>query len=277
MIDWLYQGLVLPFSFPVMREAAMIAVIVALPAALISCFLVLKGWALIGDGISHAVLPGIVLAHLAGLPLLIGAFGAGMICALASGWLDANSRIKPDTALGVVMSGMFALGLALILAFPGQLHLSHLLFGNILGITRADFAQSAPIAAAVTVIVLLKWRDFALMAFDPVQARAAGLAAGWLHYGMLAMISAMVVAMLSAVGIILAVGLLIAPGAIAFLLVRRLSQMLVVASLVATLSSLAGIWASFWLDSAPAPTIIVILTGVFVLAFAWRQVAAVRA
>ncbi|MFN3275505.1 MAG: metal ABC transporter permease [Paracoccus sp. (in: a-proteobacteria)] len=272
MIETLY----LPFSFPVMREAALIAVIVAVPAALLSCFLVLKGWALIGDGISHAVLPGIVLAHLAGLPLLIGAFGAGMVCALSAGWLDANSRIKPDTALGVVMAGMFALGLVLILAFPGQLHLSHLLFGNILGITPADFAQSLPIAAVVAVILVVKWRDFALMAFDPVQARAAGLATGWLHYGMLAMISAMVVAMLSAVGIILAVGLLIAPGAIAFLLVRRLSQMLVLSALIAGGASLAGVWASFWLDSAPAPTIIVILTGVFVLAFMWRQIAAAR-
>ncbi|WP_304615666.1 metal ABC transporter permease [Paracoccus sp. (in: a-proteobacteria)] len=271
------ETLILPFSFPVMREAALIALIVALPAALLSCFLVLKGWALIGDGISHAVLPGIVLAHLAGLPLLLGAFAAGMVCALASGWLDANSRIKPDTALGVVMAGMFALGLVLILAFPGRLHLSHILFGNILGVTPDDFAQALPIAGAVLVILLVKWRDFALLAFDPVQARAAGLRVGWLHYGMLAMIAAMVVAMLSSVGIILAVGLLIAPGAIAFLLTRRLPVMLALAAGVAGLASLGGVWASFWLDSAPAPTIIVILTGAFVLAFLWRQIGAARA
>ncbi|TJZ86198.1 metal ABC transporter permease [Paracoccus hibiscisoli] len=267
------NALILPFSYPLMADAAMIAVIVAIPAALLSCFLVLKGWALMGDGISHAVLPGIVLAYAMGLPLLIGAFIAGMICALSAGWLDANSRIKPDTALGVVMAGLFAFGLILFTLFPPGIHLDHILFGNILGIGPADFAQAAPIALAVSAILLLKWRDFALLAFDPVQARVSGLATNWLHYGMLAMIAASVVAMLSAVGIILAVGLLIAPGAIAFLLTRRLAAMMALATATAVVSSLAGIWTSFWLNSAPAPTIIVILTALFVLAFGWRQLA----
>ncbi|WP_282601767.1 metal ABC transporter permease [Paracoccus sp. PARArs4] len=264
--------LTLPFSFPVMADAAMIAVIVAIPAAILSCFLVLKGWALMGDGISHAVFPGIVLAYILGLPLLAGAFVAGMICATGAGWLDANSRIKSDTALGVVMAGMFALGLILFVMFPSNVHLDHILFGNILGIGPQDFAQAVPIAVAVTAILLLKWRDFALLAFDPVQARVSGLRTGWLHYGLLAMIAASVVAMLSSVGIILSIGLLIAPGAIAFLLTRRLQAMMAVATAIAVGASLAGVWASFWLDSAPAPTIIVILTGCFVLAFAWRQI-----
>ncbi|WP_410216999.1 metal ABC transporter permease [Paracoccus sp. (in: a-proteobacteria)] len=267
------NALVLPFTYPVMADAALIAVIVAVPAALLSCFLVLKGWALMGDGISHAVLPGIVLAYAFGLPLLLGAFVAGMICALSSGWLDANSRIKPDTALGVVMAGMFALGLIFYTVFPPGVHLDHILFGNILGIGPGDFAQAAPVALAVTLALVLKWRDFALLAFDPVQARVSGLAVGWLHYGMLAMIAASVVAMLSSVGIILSVGLLIAPGAIAFLLTRRLAVMMALATTIAVGASLGGIWASFWLDSAPAPTIIVILTALFVLAFGWRQVA----
>lgn len=271
-MSWAYETFILPFTFPVMRDALLMALAVALPAALLSCFLVLKGWALIGDGISHAVLPGVVLAHLAGVPLLVGAFIAGMICALAAGWLDASSRIKSDTALGIVMSGMFALGLVLLLAFPGELHLSHILFGNILGLVPADFASTLPIAAGITAAIALKWRDLALLAFDPVQARAAGLRTNWLHYGLLAMISAAVVAMLSSVGIILAIGLLIAPGAIAFLLVRRLGAMLILAAALTLAASAAGIWASFWLDSAPAPTIIVVLTGLFVLAFLWRQV-----
>ena len=266
--------LTLPFSYPVMSDAALIAVIVAVPAALLSCFLVLKGWALMGDGISHAVLPGIVLAHVLGLPLLAGAFVAGMACATGAGWLDANSRIKSDTALGVVMAGMFALGLILFVMFPSNVHLDHILFGNILGIGPADFAQAAPIAGVVTAILLVKWRDFALLAFDPVQARVSGLATGWLHYGLLAMIAACVVAMLSSVGIILSVGLLIAPGATAFLVTRRLGAMMAVATGVAVAAALGGIWASFWLDSAPAPTIVVLLTGAFVAAFAWRQLRA---
>lgn len=260
-----------PFAFPFMVEALLITVIVAVPSALLSCFLVLRGWALMGDGISHAVLPGIVLAYLAGLPLLIGAFAAGMVCALAAGWLDANSRIKPDTTLGVVMSGMFGLGIVIYTRFPTDVHLDHILFGNILGVARDDFLSAGSISAVVALILVLKWRDFALWVFDPVQARVAGLAAGWLHYGLLAMISAVVVAMLSAVGIILSVALLIAPGAIAFLLTRRLQAMLALSVAISVGSSFLGIWISFWLDSAPAPTIVVVMTALFALVFTWRQ------
>ena len=266
-----------PFAFPFMVEAALIAVIVAVPAALLSCFLVLRGWALMGDGISHAVLPGIVLAYLAGIPLLIGAFAAGMVCALSAGWLDANSRVKPDTALGVVMAGMFGLGLVIYTQFPTDVHLDHILFGNILGIGRDDFISAGSISAVVGLVLILKWRDFALLVFDPVQARVAGLPIRWLHYGMLAMISAVVVAMLTAVGIILSVALLIAPGAIAFLVTTRLQAMLALSVLIATASSLLGIWISFWLDSAPAPTIVVVMTALFTLVFAWRQLTARRA
>lgn len=266
-----------PFAYPFMVEAMLIAVIVAIPAALLSCFLVLRGWALMGDGISHAVLPGIVLAYLAGIPLLVGAFAAGMLCALAAGWLDANSRVKSDTTLGVVMSGLFGLGIVIYTQIPTALHLDHILFGNILGIGRDDFLSAGAISAVVGLALVLKWRDFALLVFDPVQARVAGLAVGWLHYGMLAMISAMVVAMLSAVGIILSVALLIAPGAIAFMLTTRLQAMLALSVVVAVGSSLAGIWASFWLDSAPAPTIVVVMTALFALVFLWRQASARRA
>ncbi|WP_347139274.1 metal ABC transporter permease [Paracoccus sp. SSK6] len=260
-----------PFAYPFMVEAMLITVIVSIPAALLSCFLVLRGWALMGDGISHAVLPGIVLAYLAGIPLLIGAFVAGMICALSAGWLDANSRVKPDTTLGVVMAGMFGLGIVIYTQFPTDVHLDHILFGNILGVGRDDFVSAGSISAVVGLILILKWRDFALLVFDPVQARVAGLPTGWLHYGMLAMISAVVVAMLSAVGIILSVALLIAPGAIAFLLTSRLQAMLALAVAVGIGSSLLGIWASFWLDSAPAPTIVVVMTVLFALVFFWRQ------
>ncbi|MFC3167885.1 metal ABC transporter permease [Paracoccus fontiphilus] len=260
-----------PFAFPFMVEAMLITVIVAIPAALLSCFLVLRGWSLMGDGISHAVLPGIVLAYLAGIPLLIGAFIAGMICALSAGWLDANSRVKPDTTLGVVMSGMFGLGIVIYTQFPTDVHLDHILFGNILGVGRDDFISAGSISAVVALVLVLKWRDFALLVFDPVQARVAGLPVPWLHYGMLAMISAVVVAMLSAVGIILSVALLIAPGAIAFLLTTRLQAMLALSVAVGVGSSLLGIWISFWLDSAPAPTIVVVMTALFALVFFWRQ------
>lgn len=272
MSDWL----VLPFSFPFMRDAVALGLMMALPAGLLSCFLVLRGWSLMGDAVSHAILPGVVLAYVAGLPLILGAFIAGLGSALAAGWLQGNSRVKRDTVLGVVMSGMFGLGVVLYTAIPSDLHLDHILFGNMLGIGPDDLRLGAIVSAVVGGILLMKWRDVALAGFDPVQARVSGLAVRWLDYGLLAMISATVVAMLSAVGIILSVALLIAPGAIAFLVTRRLSAMLAVAVAVAALSTVLGVWASFWLDSAPAPTIVLVLLAQFILAFLWRNLATRR-
>lgn len=272
-MDWL----LLPFSFPFMRDAALIGLMIALPAGLLSCFLVLRGWSLMGDAISHAVLPGVVLAYVAGLPLILGAFIAGLGCAALTGWIQDNSRVKADTVLGVVMSGMFALGVVLYTAVPTELHLDHILFGNMLGIGADDLRLAGGISALVGLVLVLKWRDFALLAFDPVQARVSGLALAVLNHGLLAMISATVVAMLSSVGIILAVALLIAPGAVAFLVTRRLPAMLATAVGVAAFGAIGGVWASFWLDSAPAPTIVLVLTALFVLAFLWRSIATRRA
>jgi manganese/iron transport system permease protein len=262
-----------PFQFPFMQNAFLIALIVAPPCALLSCVLVLKGWALMGDAVSHAVLPGIVLAHMAGLPLLAGAFVAGLGSALLTGWLAENSRIKRDTVMGVVFSAMFALGIVLITAFPSDMHLDHILFGNMLGVGPGDLITAAAIAGPVTLILALKWRDLMLHAFDPAQAQVSGLRVRVLHYGLLAVLALTIVATLSSVGLILAIGLLIAPGAIAFLVTRRFGAMLILATLVCVLAMLVGIWASFHLDSAPAPTIILVLTAGFLAAFLWRQMA----
>ena len=272
MIETLLQ----PFQFPFMQNAFWIALIVAPPCALLSCFLVLKGWALMGDAVSHAVLPGIVIAYLAGLPLLLGAFVAGLGSALLTGWLADNSRIKRDTVMGVVFSAMFALGIVLYTAFPTDVHLDHILFGNMLGVGRADMITTAAIAGPVTLILALKWRDLMLQSFDAGQAQVSGLRVQVLHYGLLAVLSLTIVATLTSVGLILAIGLLIAPGAIAFLLTRRFGAMLITATLVCLGAMVTGIWASFHLDSAPAPTIILILTGLFLLAFLRRVVLARR-
>jgi manganese/iron transport system permease protein len=269
--------LLLPFRFPFMQNAFLISLIVSVPTALLSCFLVVRGWALMGDAVSHAVLPGIVLAYAMGLPLILGAFAAGMTCAVASGYLAANSRVKEDTVLGVVFSGMFGLGIVLYVGLGVTLDLHHVLYGNMLGVGAGDLARSGAIAAVITLALLLGWRDLLLSSFDPAQARASGLRVGWLHYGLLSALSLTVVATLSAVGLILAIGLLIAPGAIAYLVTRRFARMLPVAVGVCAASMLAGTYASFYLDSAPAPTIVLILTAVFVAAFARRQVLTRRA
>ena len=259
--EWLW----LPLQFDFMRFALAIAAIVAIPTALLSCFLVLKGWALLGDAISHAVFPGVVIAYVFGLPLAVGAFAAGMVCALATGYLHENSRIKQDTVMGVVFSGMFALGLLLYVWIESDVHLDHILFGDILGSGWRNLLESGGIALVISLWIAFQWKDLLLHAFDPVQARTAGLATGWLHYGLLAAVSLAVVGALQAVGIVLSIALLIAPGAIAFLIVRTFGQMLLVASGVALLAAVAGVFLSFYLNSAPAPTIVVLLSLIFIL------------
>ncbi|MEQ8658650.1 MAG: metal ABC transporter permease [Hyphomicrobiales bacterium] len=261
------ETLLLPFQFSFMQQAFLIACILAVPTAMLSCFLVLKGWSLMGDAVSHAVLPGIVLAYLVGLPLLVGAFIAGMVCAVATGYINDNSRVKQDTVMGVVFSGMFGLGLVIYAAITTSLHLDHILFGNMLGIGAQDLWTAGSISALITIGLLVFWRDLMLHAFDPAQARTIGLPTKWLHYGLLAALSLTIVATLSAVGIILAIGLLIAPGAIAFLVTKRFAPMMMVAVGVTLLASIAGIYASFWIDSAPAPTIILMLTAAFLVVF----------
>lgn len=264
--------LLLPFAFPFMQKAFWIALIVGPPTALLSCFLVLKGWALMGDAVSHAILPGVVVAYLIGIPLIIGAFVAGMTCALATGFLSDNSRVKQDTVMGVVFSGMFAVGLILFVAFPSDAHLDHILFGNMLGIGPQDLWTAGIISAGVVVAIGVKWRDLLLHAFDPAQAQASGLPTKVLHYGLLTILSLTVVATLSSVGLILAVALLVTPGAIAFLIVRSFGWMLLTSVVVCIFSMATGVYLSFFLDSASAPTIVLVLTVLFLAAFTRRAV-----
>lgn len=265
------ETLLLPFQFPFMQQAFVIAVLVAAPMGLLSSFLVLKGWSLMGDAISHAVLPGVVLAYVVGLPLAVGAFVAGMVCALAVGFLKENSRVKEDTVMGVVFSGMFGLGIVMFSMIESELHLLHVLFGDMLGVTWADVAETGLIALVSAGFVGFLRRDLLLHAFDAQHARAIGLPVRFYHYGLLAVLSLVIVGALKAVGIIMAIAMLIAPGAIAFLVTRRFEAMLAVATSVAVGCAFFGVYLSFFIDSAPAPTIVVLMTLVFVLAFGWSQ------
>ena len=266
MIELLTDPL-LPFQFPFMQMAFIIAVMVAVPAAILSCYMVLKGWSLMGDAISHAVLPGVVLAYMAGIPLAIGAFAAGMTCAVATGYLKEHSRVKEDTVMGVVFSGMFGLGLVLYTKIQTDVHLDHILFGDMLGIGWSDVVETGIIALIVTAIALVRGRDLLLFIFDPQQAGAIGLPTRLLHYGLLTILSLTIVAALKAVGIILAIALLVAPGAVAFLLTKRFEHMVIAAIAVAVISSLLGVYLSFFIDSAPAPTIVLLMTISFILAY----------
>lgn len=259
-----------PLRFDFMVNAMAIAVLIAIPMALLSCFLVLKGWALLGDAIAHAVFPGVVIAYIVQIPYAIGAFLAGMFCAVATGYLKENSRIKQDTVMGIVYSGMFGLGLVLYLKIQSDVHLDHILFGDILGAGPQDLWLCAGIAVLTALVIATKWKDLMLHTFDAVQAHAVGLRSGWLHYGLLCLISLAVVGALKASGVILAIALLIAPGAIAALLTRQFRHMLWLSLLVAIGCSFVGVYGSFYLDSAPAPTIVMAFAGVFVLVLVWQ-------
>ena len=265
-MEWLLLTLEVDF----MRQALLMAVLVAVPTALLSCFLVLKGWALLGDAIAHAVFPGLVLASALGAPLVVGAFVAGLGCALATGYLKRHSRVKQDTLMGVVFSGMFGLGLVLHAKLPTELHLDHILLGDLLGVTPAAFWQMAVIAALVVLALACRWRDLLVLAFDAAQARALGLRVELLHYGLLGLIALTVVGALQAVGMVPVVALLIAPGATAFLVTRSFGWMLLVATALAVTAAVGGVLLSFVWDSAPAPTLVVLLTAGFLLALAWR-------
>jgi manganese/iron transport system permease protein len=262
LIDWIVG----PLSYPFMQRALGVSLLVAAVCAVLSCYLVLKGWSLMGDAISHAVLPGIVIAYVLGIPLAVGAFAAGLSCALFTGYLKENSRIKEDTVMGIVFSGMFGFGLVLFTKIETDQHLNHILFGNVLGVSVRDLIETGVIAGGTLLIVLLKRRDLLLYCFDPNQARAIGLPVRVLHYGLLILLSLTIVSALKAVGIILVIAMLIAPGATAYLLTDRFERMLLIAVAVAMGSAALGTIVSFHIDAATGAAIVLVQAAVFVVA-----------
>ncbi len=263
VLDWI----TVPLSYPFMQRALIVSVMVGAVCAVLSCYLVLKGWSLMGDAISHAVLPGIVVAYVIGLPLAVGAFAAGLSCALLTGYLKEHSRVKEDTVMGIVFSGMFGFGLVIFTKVETDQHLNHILFGNVLGVGVRDLVETAIIAGGTLLIVLVKRRDFLLYCFDPNHARAIGLPVRLLHYGLLILLSLTIVGALKAVGIILVIAMLVAPGAIAYLLTDSFERMLVIAGAVATSSCALGTVASFHIDGATGACIVLIQFAMFMLAF----------
>ena len=256
-----------PFTFDFMLRATVIALLVAIPTAILSCFLVLKGWSLMGDAVAHAVLPGVILAYLLGFPYIIGAFIAGMLCATTTGFISENSRLKEDTVMGVVFSSMFALGIVMMSKIESEVHLDHILFGDILGITGTDILITGAITLSSLLFLIIKGKDLVLYIFDLQHAKAIGIPIHVLHYCLLALLSITIVSALKAVGMILVIASLIAPGAIAYLITNRFKNMILISLIINSLCAVAGVYASFFIDSAPAPTIVVMLTIVFVIVF----------
>lgn len=259
---WLLE----PLQQGFLLRALLLGGLVAVVCAVLSCYMTLKGWALMGDAVSHAVLPGVVLAYALGLPYALGAFVFGVGSVGMMGWIHQHTRVKEDTVIGLVFTGFFAFGLVLISRMPSGVDLSHILFGNLLGITDADVAQTMAISLFVLLLLLVRGRDLLLFCFDPGHARSIGLHAGRLHYLLLTLLSLAAVAGLQAVGILLVVAMLVTPGATAYLLSDRFGPMTLLAVLSAVLATFAGVLLSYWLDASTAGCIVLVQTGLFLLA-----------
>jgi manganese/iron transport system permease protein len=210
-----------PFQFSFMQQAFILVIFIAIPTALLSCFLVLKGWSLMGDAISHSILPGVIIAYIMTIPYVIGAFIAAIFCAIATGFIKEHSRLKEDTVMGVVFSSFFALGLVMMSKIESGVHLDHILFGDMLGLSWQNIIESAFISVAVIVFLTMKTKDLVVYIFDNQHAKVIGLSTRFLHYSLLIILSLTIVAALKVVGMILVISLLIAPGAIAYLLTKK--------------------------------------------------------
>ena len=239
-----------PLRYDFMVRALAITVIASVVCAMLSCWLVLIGWSLMGDAVSHAVLPGVVLAYVVGAPFAVGAVVFGFLAVALIGAVRSTSRVKEDAAIGIVFTTLFALGLVLISVTPSQTDLNHIIFGNLLGVSRSDLIQVAILAAIVFVALVLKRRDFTLYAFDPTHAHAIGLSPRLLGAGLLGLLALTAVVALQAVGVVLVVAMLIIPGATAYLLTDRFGRMLVIAPVLAASCSVVGLYASYHLDTA---------------------------
>ncbi|QIM16450.1 metal ABC transporter permease [Leucobacter insecticola] len=252
VIDFFFE----PLSYDFMVRALATALVASIVCAVLSCWLVLVGWSLMGDAVSHAVLPGVVLAYVVGAPFALGAVVFGFLAVALIGAVRDTSRVKEDAAIGIVFTSLFALGLVLISVIPSQTDLNHIIFGNLLGVSRADLVQVLILGAVVFGILILKRRDFTLFAFDPTHAHAIGLNPRVLGALLLGLLALTAVVALQAVGVVLVVAMLIIPGATAYLLTDRFSRMLVIAPSVSAVCAVIGLYVSYYLDTASGGMIV---------------------
>ena len=262
----LADTLLAPFQYEYMVKAIAVSGVVGGVCALLSCFVTLKGWSLMGDALSHAIVPGVSLAYLLGLPFALGAFASGLLAALAMGVIERHTRIREDATIGIVFTTFFAAGVLMISLFPSNVSLKTIVFGNILGIAGGDVTQILAISAVTLLVVGLKWKDLLLFAFDPHQARAIGLNTTLLHLTLLTMLAATAVAALQAVGACLVVAMLVTPGATAYQLTDRFGRMMLLACLMGVSTSVAGAYGSYFLDGSTGGCIVCLQTVLFLLA-----------
>ncbi|PMB48509.1 hypothetical protein CEN40_07060 [Fischerella thermalis CCMEE 5205] len=260
------QWFTAPLQHEFMVKAILISALVGVVCSVLSCYMTLKGWALMGDAVSHAVMPGVVIAYVLKIPFAVGAFVFGVSSVIAIGFIKAKTRIKEDTVIGLVFTGFFALGLVLVSKTPSSVDLTHILFGNVLGISDSDIIQTAIISVITLVAIAILRKDLLLFCFDPTHARSIGLNTGALYYILLSLLSLTAVAGLQTVGIILVVAMLVTPGATAYLLTDRFDHMMLIAIASGVFSSIMGTYISYHIDGATGGCIVVLQTLLFVMA-----------
>ena len=256
-----------PLRYDFFTRGLAVGVLLGIICGVLGCFVVLRGMAFIGDAMAHAVLPGIVIAYLLGGSIFIGAFIAGLLTAVLISAISRTNQVREDTAIGIVFTGAFALGIVLISRVQGYMRdLSHFLFGNILGIAPSDLWMTTLITLVVLGCVALWYRDLLIMTFDATHAQAIGLRLNWLHLGLMSLLALTVVAGIQAVGVVLIAALLVTPAATARLLTDRLHSMILIAALLGSSAAFVGLYTSYYFSIASGGTVVLISTISFLLA-----------
>jgi ABC-type Mn2+/Zn2+ transport system permease subunit len=268
LVEWLTE----PLSFGFAARGLLAGVLAALSCAALSSFVVWRGMAFIGDAVAHSILPGIVLAFILRLNLFVGALVAAFVTAAAIGLLTRKQTMREDTAIGVIFTGLFALGIILLSRITSYQDLTHILFGNILGVGRADVLIMLIIAGVIGVAISLFYKELLVTSFDPGHATAIGLSPEIVRYGLLFLIALTVVAGIQSVGVVLVLALLVTPAAIASLLAKRLGTIIVLSESIAVFSALAGFYTSYYLDIASGASIVLVLSVLFAFVYIGRRV-----
>lgn len=264
MIDWLIE----PLQYSFIVRALLAAVVVGIVGSVLGTYVILRGMAFFGDALAHTILPGVVIAFLFGWPLAVGALVMGLLTALGIGALSSQGMVKEDTAIGVIFAGAFALGVAMLSATGNYtVDLAHFLFGNLLGVSSADLWVSIILGAVVLLTIFFFYKEFLVISFDPVLATTLRLPANFLRYLLLVLIAITIVVSLQVVGIALMMAMLVTPAAAASLLTRRLPPMMALAAAIGTVASVSGLYASYYLDIASGPAIVLVATVIFGLVF----------
>ncbi|MBE9198913.1 MULTISPECIES: metal ABC transporter permease [unclassified Nodularia (in: cyanobacteria)] len=262
------EALIEPLQYSFMQRSLVVAIIVGLLCAVVGSYLMVQRLALLGDAISHSVLPGLAIAFMLGGNIYFGAFIAGVVSTMAIAWIQTRSPIKEDAAMGIVLSAFFALGITLITIIQKdqKIDLNHFLFGNILGVTANEVRDTAIIAAIVLIVIFLLYKELLFYTFDPLGAQAAGLPVNRLNFGLMLLIALTIVASMKTVGVILVLSLLITPGATAYLLVKRLHQIMILGAFIGVISSISGMYLSYFYNLPSGPAIVLVVSGLFLLA-----------